>query len=433
MTTARLPGVGRIPTLVLPPISDERLESGLRVVAARHASVPVVEMRLAIRLYPGSFTEAAVHELLAATLLQGTKTRDHHAIVDDLADVGCFVSAFRSARRLIVTGSGPASSLAVLLDVLADALESAAYSDPVVDAARCRASEQILATRGQPNLVASQALMEHLYDELPQLQDVPGMSEIAAVTAADLRAAHHDVLRGDDAVMVLVGDIDPDDAITRVRRALGAWRGRTSVRPATALVHRNSGITVVDRAGAAQSQIRLVRPCLDRNDPGYAALTLANYVFGGYFSSRLVADVRESRGLAYHCEASFTDHLDQVMLAVHADTATASTMLTLERIRQNMRELTTRPPTGAEVDAARRYVTGMTALAVSSQQAWASSLLMALVLNQEPDRITRFLGELTDTGTREVAAAAATFFDPEDYHGVVLGDSKHFTQRETTR
>ncbi|MFG2789903.1 M16 family metallopeptidase [Streptomyces sp. NPDC048419] len=430
--TALLPPVGSVPELVLPPTADVRLPSGLRVVALRHASIPMAELRLAVPLDAGSFRTAAVHELLAATLLHGTPRRDRESITDGLARDGAVLSASRSSRWLGVSGSGPAAALPTLLGVLGECLVEARHADPAVLAARDRAVRQVATTRRQPHLLASEALLGHLYGPMPRMTDVPHEADLAAVTAEEVRAAHRDAVRPDRAVLVLVGDLDPVHAAALAARALGEWRPAGAPPP---LRHTpetgRTGVARIHRAGAAQSQIRLVRPALDRTEPGFAALTLANIVFGGYFSSRLVADVRERHGLAYRCESAFHDHLDRLVISLEADTATASAAGTLRRMRHVLRGMAERPPSQAETEAARRYVTGMTALATSSQQAWASTLLLSLTLGQEPDRIAHFLSELATVTTADLAAAAARFYDPTDYHGVVLGDTAHLTETDT--
>ncbi|MFD7377048.1 M16 family metallopeptidase [Streptomyces mirabilis] len=433
-TAALLPPIGPVPPLTIPPTADVRLPSGLRVVAVRYPSIPMAELRLAIPLDAASSHTGAVHELLAATLLHGTPRRSRHTITDELAVSGAALAASRTSRWLGLTGSGPAAALPTLLAVLADSLTGAAHADDAVHAARDRARRQIATTRRQPQVIASEALLDQLYGDLPRMQDVPRGDAIAAVGPDDVRHAHRTVVRPDNAFLVLVGDLAPEAAVAEAARALQPWRALSPGQdPGTAPqlpVLRRPGTARVHRPGAVQSQIRLVRPAIGRDHPDFAALTLANIVFGGYFSSRLVADVRERRGLAYRCEAAFRDHLDQLVISLEADTATASAPETLRRIHAQLRLMAEQPPSAAEVEAARRYVTGMTALATSSQQAWAGSLLMSLTLSQEPDRIAHFLDALTRVTVEDVAAAAARFYDPADYHGIVLGDTAHLTDTD---
>ncbi|MFD0375087.1 M16 family metallopeptidase [Streptomyces sp. NPDC127112] len=430
-----LPPIGPPVPVAMPPMADVRLGNGLRVIAVRHASTPLTELRLAIPLDTESFAEAAVQEVLTASLLGHSGPGERGPADQGLAASGGMLSASRSARWLGVTGSGPV--LPLLLDVLALSLTRPRFTDEVVRAVTVRAQGQVAATRTQPQLIASEALVEHLYGSLPQMQDVPRAADLAAVTPDEVHLAHRRWVRPDQAVLIVVGDLHPARAVEQAERALSGWEraGGTPRQAAQGplLPHlRNRTIARVPRPGATQTQIRLVRPGLARTDPGFAALTLANIVFGGYFSSRLVAEVRERHGLAYRCESVFRDHLDQLVVAVEADTATEHGSRTLGHLQAQLRRMAEEPPTSAEIEAARRFVTGMTALSTSSQQGWAAGLMLALAGGQQPEHISRILDDFTAVTDDDVAAAAARFFDPDDFHGVVLGENLTPFETETS-
>lgn len=434
MRFSAVPPLGPIPALAPPPMADERLPGGLRIVAARYPSIPMVEVRLAIPRAPATSRDVAAQELLTATLLHGTPTSDRREITDRLADAGATLAASRTSRWLILTGSGPADKLPVVLAVLADCLTHACHPESAVQAARDLAVHRAVAARTEPHMIASETLLRRLYGRLPAMQDVPEPADLAAVTAGDLRRAHREVVRPSGAVLVLVGDLEPLDAVEAVDRMLRIWRavGPPSASPPTPVIRRH-GVVRVRRHNATQSQIRLVRPAIGRDDPGFVALSVANVVFGGYFSSRLFADIREGRGLAYRCESTIRDHLDQPVIAVEADTMTARATETLHRIHDQMRQMAIKPPTSGEVEAVRRYSTGMTALSVSSQHAWAGELLTSLILGQEPQHVQRLLDRLATIDADAVAEAASRFYDPDDYHGIVLGGAADHPRTEGPR
>ena len=65
-------------------------------------------------------------------------------------------------------------------------------------------------------------------------------------------------------------------------------------------------LQLVHREGAVQSQLRLSAQAVSRNHERYPALQVANLIFGGYFSSRWVENIREDKGYTYsaHCGSS---------------------------------------------------------------------------------------------------------------------------------
>ncbi len=420
-----IPGIGPTPPLRLPDTIDRRLSSGLRLVTANYPSIPIVEFRLAIPLSAGTYEAGAAHEILAVTLSNGTTERSGDDLALDLAAAGATLSITRSTQWLVLSGSTPTAAFTSTLDIVSEILVGAAHSEPAVGAARGRIRHRITAARCLPQLIAAEALLKHRYGLLPELADVPPDDAMDDLSSADIKRAHDNSVRPDHAVMVVVGDIDPADAQAEVAERLQAWRPLAAPSPRRHIpTADHSGIAWIDRTGATQSLIRLARPAVDRSDPCYSALTLANIVFGGYFSSRLVMELRERQGLAYQCEARFQDHLDQVVIMIEVDTAVESAQRTLDAVHGQLRTMTDNPPLSAEIVAARRYLAGMTMMSVASQRSWADSLILGLTLGQAPDHMRVLLENLHDVSDDDVRAVAAHFYRPEDFEGIVLGGNR---------
>jgi len=284
-----LPSLGRQRTLSTPTAVDTVLDNGLRVVAVRRPAVPMVELRLSIPFGGTHRTHAARAELLAASLLSGTPRRDRFEIDTALAAVGADLSIGVDPEHLSVSGSGLASGLDVLLDVLGDALTSASYTAAEVTKERARLVERITMSRSQPRMIAREALQRRRYGDHPVTREMPEGEDVAAVTPAAVRALHRRSVVPRGAVLVLVGDVTPEHVVDAVGAALQGWRSErsaTELAPLPPLT--GADLQLVDRHGAVQSQLRLSAQAVPRNDERYPAVQLANRVFGGYFSSRLV-------------------------------------------------------------------------------------------------------------------------------------------------
>ncbi|MFH8381233.1 M16 family metallopeptidase [Kitasatospora sp. NPDC018058] len=387
----------------------------------------MVELRVAVPLPVGSAHEAAVAEVLVASLMHGYPGLDHSGIADRLERSGSTLDVGRT-RWLMLAGSCPAGALGDLADLIGSLLAGAGHSEDAVQYERRRAQQKVGLAGAQPQTVAAAALVQHAFGDVPALAPLPSVSDIGRVTAGDVRALHSRVIRPAGAYVVVVGDIDPDAAAVTVARATAGWESGPAVAPPAPPRPLPAGsLRLVDRPGAVQSQIRLLAPGIHRDDPRFPALSMTNVVFGGYFSSRLVMSLREELGLAYRVDSSFRDYLDQVVIAVEADTATEATAAALAQIRDQMRQLVQRPVTGRELDAARHYMAGMSVLVTASQGGLAGSLLSSLVLSRDPMRMVTFPSLLEGLSVDELQQAAAEFYRPEAFCGVVVGDRSALT------
>ena len=116
-----------------------------------------------------------------------------------------------------------------------------------------------------------------------------------------------------------------------------------------------------------QSQLRLSAPALPRLDRRYAALQLANLVFGGYFSSRWMENVREDKGYTYGAHSGTEFVPGGAVLSVETDVASDVTAAALLETRYELGRMTAVPPTADEIDAARRYAVGSLLISLDSQ------------------------------------------------------------------
>ncbi|HWR47031.1 MAG TPA: pitrilysin family protein, partial [Pseudonocardiaceae bacterium] len=409
----------------VPSVVDTVLDSGLRVIAVQRPAVPMVELRLEIPFGGMHRTHPARAELLAMTLLHGTPRRDRFAIDRVLAAVGGDLSAGVDPEYLSVSGSVLASGLDVMLDVLCDALTSASYATAEVARERDRLVERLAVSRSQPRVIAREALQRRRYGNHPFAREWPKADDVAAVTSAALRALHRRSVVPGGAVLVLVGDIVPASAVEAVASVLAGW---WSDHPATELAAlpelTGADLQLVHRVGAVQSQLRLSAQAVPRNHERYPALQLANLVFGGYFSSRWVENIREDKGYTYaaHCGFEFTRH--GATLIADADTASEVTAPALLETRYELGRIAIVPPDESEIDNARHYAIGSLTIATSSQRGLARRLATLATLGLDLDWLLTHPSRLQAVTTGQVAEAAAEFFAPSRFTGVVVGDAK---------
>jgi zinc protease len=419
----------------LPPLAEQRaatglssvdtvLSNGLRVVAVHAPTVPMVELRLRIPFAGSDPRHAARAEVLAATILTGTKRRDRVAIDTDLALVGGELDAGVDPERLSISGNALASGFDILLDVLADALTGATYADDEVGRERARLVERIAVARSQPSVIAREALQKHRYGDHPYTREMPEAADVATVGVDEVRELHAAGVLPRGSVLVLVGDIEPDDAVARLGAALSVWTAEPRAVELPALPELTGGdLLFVPRPGAVQSQLRLSAQAVSRTDPRYPALQLANLVFGGYFSSRLVENIREDKGYTYHARSSVEFTPSGATLLVESDTASDVTAPALLETRYEMARLGVVPPSESEVDSVRQYAIGSLLIATASQTGLASQLAALASLGLGVDWLLAHPGRLAEVTASQIAEAALEFFTPTRYTGIVVGDA----------
>ncbi|MFI0814731.1 M16 family metallopeptidase [Streptomyces sp. NPDC021098] len=405
------------------PDVDITLGNGLRVVVCSAPVVPLVEIRLTIPYAATSPGEVALCQLLAGVLPQGTAHRDADGYDAALAAHGATLNSAADARKLTVTGHTMAGALPPVLALLAESVRAPRLTEDVVLPERARLARRIRLATHHPAALAQHALLRRRYGEETAARWQPTPELAAACTPDGLAKLHARHLGADGAVLVLVGDLRPEEAVATVTEVFGPWEaGPEGDLPEVPPWFAGGPLLRVDRPGSVQSVIRLAAPALPRTDPGYPSLHLAQLVFGGSFASRLVTRLREDKGYAYQLGSGVESVPGASTLMVEADTAAEHTVPALAVLREELERMAAEPPSVGEVDAARSYAAGSTATAMSSPGALASGLANLLHIGVGSGWLHNWGPLLEDVPYDAVAEAARRFFRPADFTGVIVAD-----------
>jgi zinc protease len=426
---------GRAPSPLVPPLgpvskakqpatAERTLDSGLRVLAVRRPGVPLVEVRLRVPFTGTAVSHPARASLLSNTLVTGTERHDQVGLAAALQSLGADLHVSADADRLMIGGTVLRTGLAPLLELLAEVVTEATYPGREVVGERSRLAERLAIARSQPSVLVGEALNRRLHGDHPYARELPTVEAVTAVTRAQLRKLHADRVRPAGSVLVLVGDLSPARALDAAEKALASWTGDGSARPVPPLPPVVPKPTLLlDRAGSVQASIRLGGPAVPRDAPDYPALQLANLVFGGYFSSRLVENIREDKGYTYGPHSRISHGVAGSRLVIDADVATEVTAPALLEIRYELGRMATLPAEPAELEDVRQYAVGTLALSIATQAGLASTLSALIGVGLGLDWLRSHPRQLAGVTLEQVSAAARKYLAPAGMVTVVLGEA----------
>jgi predicted Zn-dependent peptidase len=407
---------------------ESTLPNGLRLVVVPRPGVPLIELRLRVPFAATTAADAGLHtargSVLSGAILLGSAAHDQTAIAELLQGHGAELSVATDPDRLLFATTLLPDGLAPVLGVLAELLTGATYPDDRVEGERDRVAERIGIALSQPGVIARSALAARRYGDHPYAITLPDPELVTAVDGDALRDLHRARVLPAGSSLVLVGDLDPRAAADAVAAALEGWAGSGhAVEAPPAHDLRPAGIELVDRPGAVQSNIRLGGPAPGRTDPDLAAVRLANMIYGGYFSSRLVENIRERRGYTYSPHSSVDHQAAGSSFVVEADVATEVTGAALLETWYELGRMALLPVTEAELDGARRYILGSMALSTATHAGLASTLSALAGAGLPPGWLAEHQQALAAVTVDQVQEASRRYLAAAGLTAVVLGDA----------
>ncbi|MFQ5773118.1 MAG: M16 family metallopeptidase [Kiloniellaceae bacterium] len=296
-----------------------------------------------------------------------------------------------------------------------------------------RIRSQILAGLAQdaedPDEIAARTLRRLFFPAHVYGRQVAGTPEsVARLTVADMRRFVAERFARDVLVVGVVGDIAPaalarllDETFLRLPEKAAPL----DVPPADP---EGEGALVVIERDVPQSVVAFGHEGIMRDDPDYYAAYVVNYILGGGgFASRLYAEVREKRGLAYSVY-SYLNPLDRAALVVGGvATQNGRVALSLDVVRREWRRMASEGPTPQELEDAKTYLTGSFPLRFSSSGRISGMLVGMQLENLGIDYLDRRNGLIEAVTLEQARRVARRLYDPDKLTVVVVGKPEGVT------
>src|SRR6201999_2626847 len=106
---------------------------------------------------------------------------------------------------------------------------------------------------------------------------------------------------------------------------------------------------VINDPNGVQGAVRIARLFPNRHHPDYTPMVVLNTLFGGYFGSRLMSNIREDKGYTYGIYSSIAPEIHGGSLTIHTETARDVVEAAIKEIYHEMELLRQQPATEEEL------------------------------------------------------------------------------------
>lgn len=426
----RPPALAPSPALTVPVVRTDRLANGPALHVVEHRELPLVQVTLTIagggrldRDLPGlaSFT--------AGLLDEGAGTRDANALQSELAFLGASLSTSASWDVTTVSLKVARRNLDAALDLMADVVLRPTFAAAEVRRQRDLRLASLLQAKDQPGALANLAFSQALFPEgHPYRASLGGDSiSTARLDSATVRAFYEGSIRPDRAAFYVVGDIGAADARQALARRFGSWRttgGERRAGPvlAAAVAPQGLQVVLVDKPGAAQSTITVGTVGVERTSADLAAIDVMNTILGGSFSSRLMSNLRETRGYTYGVSSGFAYRPLPGPFTVSSGVRTDVTDSSLVEIFKEMRTIRETPVSEVELDRAKAYIALGIPGDLESTSQIAGQLASLASWNLPITWLQEYVADVQKVTVADVQRVARRFLPAEHGYVIVVGD-----------
>ncbi len=412
----------------MPPVQRMVLPNQIVLLISEEHSLPFITLQLLVdsgaRKDPSG--KEGLARLVATGLLLGTSQRTVVAINEELDFMGASLNTSCGRDYATVNLRVLKKDLDKGLDLFLESLTQPTFPEGEVRREVEKTLAAIQAAEDQPEEVAEKEFQKDLFLTGPYGPPVEGTKEsVPRITREAIVQFYRTYYHPNNSILVVVGDLTLEEAKAKLLPRLTNWpMGKIPEMPFKSEFARGPKTVKIDRA-ITQANIILGHRGVSRENPDFYALTVMNYILGGGgFSSRLVQEIRNKRGLAYSV-ASFFDPRKypgsfQIVLQTKNSSARQAISLSLQQMERIRREMVS----GKELEGAKKYLIGSFPMRLDNQGKLVNFLSQVEYYGLGLDYPEKYRGLIQSVTREEVLRVAKAYLHPEDYILVVVADLK---------
>jgi zinc protease len=427
------PAVRDFPDLKFPQLQRATLKNGLKVVFAERHDAPLVETLMVFRagFAADQGRGLGTGAVTLGMLDEGTTHLKALEIAARERDLGADIGTGSGLDAYTVRLSALKARLKESLELYADVVRNPAFDEQEFERFRGQWLAGIAQEKTDADALALRLVPPVLYGE-GHAYSIPFTgsgteASIKALTPADLRAFHRDWLRPDNATLLVAGDTSLAEVTALLEATFGDWQAPSSPLPKSipAVIPDavKPRVYLVDKPGAAQSQVIAALLAPSSKAPNFIEIGTMNGVFGGSFTSRINMNLREDKHWSYGAGVQFPGALGQRPYLISAPVQSDKTVESMREILKEAQDFVgKKPATPDEIEK----IKSRNVRSLPGRYETIGSLLGALyeiTLYERPDDYVQTLkARIESQKDDDVRAAAKAIVKPGSLTWVVVGD-----------
>jgi zinc protease len=420
-------------SVAFPKAVEKTLANGLRVIVIPRTQLPLVTAQLLIKsggeVDPGELSGVA--DMTASLLTRGTTTKSATQIAEAIEALGGSLGSGASWDSSSITTSVLSARFGQALEILADVVRNPNFKDEEIDRLRRQSLNGLRGALATPGTVARFVAARVVYRDAPYGHPLSGTPEsLPRLKRDDIVKIHATFYRPDNAILVIGGDITPENGFALAEKSLGDWQKPAGDLPRIGITTPESApgnrrILVIDKPDAGQTAVLAVRSAINRSSPEYFRGIVANAVLSGY-SGRLNWEIRVKRGLSYGAGSSLDTRRWAGSFSASAQTKNESGAEVAALTLAEISKLATGELLETELTPRKASLLGGFARSMETTGGLVSQFSSLALYGLNLDEINRYVANVQAIKAADVKSFAASRLNADSTSVIVVGDAKKF-------
>lgn len=352
--------------------------------------------------------------LLSKILLEGTNKKDKETFHNQLDGCGAFLDITSSKDYISITLHGLNRKLDQALDLVTELLEEPNFNPEIFSNVLTQARQHFAISLEKSSTVAQINFEKHLFGSDSVYAPIERIEELDHVKIEDLQQAWTECIQGKTPFVFVTSNVSGQEICSR-------FPNDSTIESKNSVLTSTQFSDTINKEDALQSAIRLGSSSINQQSTDYYALSFANTLFGGYFGSRLMQNIREDKGYTYGIYSSIRHLNNASYWMIGADVKKMHREDAITEIKKELVKLVAEPVAFDEISTVANYLKGDLLSSLASPfditSRWKTMVLRGLPKSFYTD----YYLSLDNNSPESVKRMADQYMNPEKISQIIVG------------
>jgi zinc protease len=348
--------------LALPPYKKYVLQNGVHVYAVDLGEQDTLMFNWIF--YAGNWYEEK--NLVAATtnylLKNGTKNKTAFEINEHFEYYGSYLNRHCHNEMADITLHCLGKHVNKLLPVIAELVTDSVFPQEELDIYKKNMQQHLRVSLMKSDFVAGRLIDTYLFGKQHPYGKYSSLEEFEALQQEEIKDYYNKYYQNGHCVIFVSGKL-PTDIIEQLETHFGSLPLHPHTEAISVVKHpiipaADKKYNVVNDPNGVQGSVRIARNFPNRHHPDFQKVSMLNNVFGGYFGSRLMTNIREDKGYTYGIYSYLLNHVQESALVISTEAGKEVCAATIEEVYKEMKQLREEPIDEEELQMTRNYMIG---------------------------------------------------------------------------
>lgn len=240
--------------------------------------------------------DAGIASFVNGMLLSGTDEKTSTQINNEIDELGGFFESGVSNENAVITMYSLRENVLPILKVMTNAIQNLVFHQHEVEELVNDRRQKFKTSMEKVSFIAQRAFQQRLFSESIYGR-VTNESDFDSISTDSLKSFFKKNYLNGLTKVVVVGDLTQDE-IDEIIDLIGSWASNTTTE-FEKNIKNLKGYAHLVKDGAVQTAIRVGRMLFNKTHEDYNDFLILNTIFGDYFGSRLMSNIREDKGYTY--------------------------------------------------------------------------------------------------------------------------------------